>query len=127
MQLSSYRPNRSRRNGLLNLPQLSGSCSGCCDSFDGANGPPLVVQPQKPGGHLGLLQQRLKTLLGGHSGVKALHQAVSRMVERFYTAVPPKQCFEPLLEQPKMPTWLLKLDHQRRPIGPIEAVAAATT
>ena len=61
-------------------------------------------------------------------GGGALHpQAVSHMVERFYTAVPPQQCFEPLLEQPKMPTWLLKLDHQRRPIGPIEAVAAATT
>ena len=46
--------------------------------------------------------------------------AVATMVERFYRALPPQQCFMPLLDAPQLPTWCLRLDHRRRPLGPIQ-------
>ena len=55
-------------------------------------------------------------------GGGALHpKAVIRMVQSFYATLPPQQCFEPLLHDPKIPTWYLKLDHRRRPKGRIQS------
>ncbi|CAK27388.1 Predicted kinase [Synechococcus sp. RCC307] len=54
-------------------------------------------------------------------GGGALHaHAVTRMVQSFYSALPPERCFQPLLDSPQLPTWSLKLDHRRRPIGSIQ-------
>ena len=55
-------------------------------------------------------------------GGGALHpKAVSHMVQSFYATLPPQQCFEPLLHDPKIPTWSLQLDHRRRPKGTIRS------
>ena len=59
-------------------------------------------------------------------GGGALHpKAVSRMVQSFYATLPPQQCFEPLLQDPKIPTWSLQLDHRRRPLGSIQPCRAS--
>ena len=58
-------------------------------------------------------------------GGGALHaHAVTRMVQSFYAALPPESCFAPLLHSPELPTWRLRLDHRRRPIGSIEQCVA---
>tara|TARA_B100002052_G_scaffold260187_1_gene253218 strand:+ start:69 stop:773 length:705 start_codon:yes stop_codon:yes gene_type:complete len=55
-------------------------------------------------------------------GGGALHpHAVAGMVERFYKALPPQQCFAPLLKAPQLPTWSLRLDHLRRPLESIQS------
>ena len=60
-------------------------------------------------------------------GGGALHaHAVARMVQSFYRAVPPERCFEPLLIKPELPTWTLRLDHRRRPIGSIEGLQSVS-
>ena len=54
-------------------------------------------------------------------GGGALHaHAVTRMVQSFYSALPPERCFQPLLDSPQLPTWSPRLDHRRRPIGSIQ-------
>jgi D-glycerate 3-kinase len=47
---------------------------------------------------------------------------VVEMVQSFYAALPPQLCFQPLYQQPLLPTWLLKLDYQRRPVGALQLV-----
>jgi D-glycerate 3-kinase len=54
-------------------------------------------------------------------GGGALHpKAVTQMVQSFYGTLPPQRCFEPLLSNPKIPTWSLQLDHRRRPRGAVQ-------
>ena len=47
---------------------------------------------------------------------------VAAMVLAFYGHLPAEKCFAPLWQQPQLPTWQLRLNHQRQPLGPIEVV-----
>lgn len=49
-------------------------------------------------------------------------EAVAAMMRRYYSCLPPEQCFQPLLQCPTLPTWSLQLDHRRRPLGGITQV-----
>jgi D-glycerate 3-kinase len=47
---------------------------------------------------------------------------VAAMVRSFYQHLPVEQCFAPLWQQPQLPTWQLKLNYKRQPLGFIEAI-----
>ena len=47
---------------------------------------------------------------------------VATMVRSFYQHLPVEQCFAPLWQQPQLPTWQLKLNYKRQPLGFIEAI-----
>ncbi|MCF8135284.1 MAG: hypothetical protein K9J32_07305 [Synechococcus lacustris] len=66
------------------------------------------------------LQAEAKQRQQGGGALSA--KQVAAMVLAFYGHLPAEKCFAPLWQQPQLPTWQLRLNHQRQPLGPIEVV-----
>lgn len=77
-----------------------------------------------PPSHKHVLRWRLQAeARQRRSGGGALSaDAVAAMMQRYYSCLPPDQCFQPLLQSPQLPTWSLQLDHRRQPVGSITQV-----
>ena len=81
----------------------------------------LLLEPPSPARVLRWrLQAEARQRRAGGGALKA--SAVGEMLERFYSCLPPELCFAPLIQAPALPSWILQLDYQRRPTGPLRCL-----